>query len=82
LGSIRHDENRPKDSHFLDGHLCFVDSAEKPSWSKNPKFLGDNHLAYIAKTRLRAFLSVFFYHRNTIFYNVGKAGGFSAESFV
>ena len=24
LGSIRHDESRPKDSHFLDGHLCFV----------------------------------------------------------
>jgi hypothetical protein len=57
--------------------MLIVDSAEKPSWSKNLRFLGDQITLPISqKPAYGHSRASFFCHRNTIFFNVGKEGVF------
>ena len=60
-----------------EGQPFTYDSAEKPSWSKNPRFWGDQITLPISQKPVYGhFRASFFCHRNTIFYNVGKEGVF------
>ena len=65
------------------GQPLTYDSAEKPSWSKNLEFWGNQITLPISQKPLHGhFRASFFCHRTMIFYNVGKSGVFQQNRLM